>query len=463
MADPIQVDALSRRTVLKGLAGAAGLVSIPAIMAACSSPAASTSASAPPAATSGASVPAASSGASAATGSVTFGSNYSNKDTDTKAMQAVVDAFTAKTGIAVKVNTVDHNTFQDQISTYLQGTPDDTFTWFAGYRMRFFADQGLATDLSDLWTKIGANYSDAFKASSTGNDQKQYFIPFYNYPWVVIYRKSVFADKGYTVPKTIEEFKALGDKMKADGLTPLAFGDKDGWPAMGTFDILNMRINGYQYHIELMKGAQKWTDPKTAAVFDAWKGLLPYNGDIAAALGRTWQDTANLLVQKKAGMYFLGTFAGQQATEKADHDDLDFFPFPTFGTSFDSELGIDAPIDGFMMTAKSPNLAADKDAAMAFLEYLSTGESQITFLVANPNSVAAAKDADTSGYSAFQKKSAEIIGASGAIAQFLDRDTDPAFAKQMQSFLQTWLTKPDQDMTAYLKSIQDFWDSLGIS
>ncbi len=462
MAGPTRVDAVSRRTVLKGMAGAAGLVSVPAIIAACSTPAASGGASVP-AATSGASAPAATAGASAVTGSVTFGSNYSNLDTDTKAMQAVVDAFTAKTSIAVKVNTVDHNTFQDQISQYLQGTPDDTFTWFAGYRMRFFADQGLATDITDLWAKIGSNFSEAFKASSTGNDGKQYFVPFYNYPWVVIYRKSVFADKGYTIPKTIAEFKTLGDKMQKDGLTPLAFGDKDGWPAMGTFDILNMRLNGYQYHIELMKGAQKWTDPKTAAVFDAWKGILPYNGDIAAALGRTWQDTANLLVQKKAGMYFLGTFAGQQATETADHDDLDFFPFPTFGTSFDTELGIDAPIDGFMMTAKSPNLAADKDAAKAFLEYLASGEAQITFLVANPNSVAAGNDADTSGYSAFQKKSAEIIGASGAIAQFLDRDTDPAFAKQMQSFLQTWLTDPDQDMTAYLKSIQDFWDSLGIA
>jgi multiple sugar transport system substrate-binding protein len=329
--------------------------------------------------------------------------------------------------------------------------------------MRFFADQGLATDLSDLWTKIGSNFSDAFKASSTGNDGKQYFVPFYNYPWVVIYRKSVFADKGYTVPTTWADFKTLATKMKADGLTPLAFGDKDGWPAMGTFDILNMRVNGYKYHIELMKGAQKWTDPKTAAVFTAWKELLPFNGDIAAALGRTWQDTANLLVQKKAGMYFLGTFAGQQATAQADHDDLDFFPFPTLGTEFDSELGIDAPIDGFMLTAKSPTLAADKDAALAFLEYLSSGPAQITFLVANPNSVAAGNDADTSGYSAFQKKSAEIIGGSKAIAQFLDRDTDPGFAKQMQSFLQTWLTNPDQDMTAYLKSIQDFWDSLGIS
>ena len=48
MAEPIRVDALSRRTVLKGIAGAAGLVSIPAIIAACSTPAASTGASAPP-------------------------------------------------------------------------------------------------------------------------------------------------------------------------------------------------------------------------------------------------------------------------------------------------------------------------------------------------------------------------------------------------------------------------------
>ena len=32
---------------------------------------------------------------------------------------------------------------------------------------------------------------------------------------------------------------ALCKQMKKDGLVPIAFGDKDGWPAMGTFDILN--------------------------------------------------------------------------------------------------------------------------------------------------------------------------------------------------------------------------------
>ena len=120
--------------------------------------------------------------------------------------------------------------------------------------MRFFADQGLATAIGDVWATVASNYSDALRNSVVGNDGKVYFIPIYNYPWAVFYRKSVFADKGYTIPTTLDELKTLADKMKADGLIPIAFGDKDGWPAMGTFDILNLRLNGYDFHVGLMAG-----------------------------------------------------------------------------------------------------------------------------------------------------------------------------------------------------------------
>ena len=446
---------ITRRRVLGGIAGIAGLAAAPSLIAACTSGGASAS---PAASSGGGASPSTSSGgasaSAAAGGSLTLGSNYSNADTDTKAMQAVVDAFTKKSNIQVKVNTVSHNDFQTQISSYLQGTPDDVFTWFAGYRMRTYANQGLAGDVSDIWGKIGSNYSDAFKNASTGDDGKQYFIPFYNYPWVVVYRKSVFADKSYEVPKTWAEFKALGDKAKADGLVPLAFADKDGWPAMGTFDILNMRLNGYKFHVDLMAGKEKWADPKVKQVFDTWKELIPYQQ--TGALGRTWQQAADGVVKKTSAMYFLGTFAGQQATKKEDHDDLDFFPFPTLGTQFDTELGIDAPIDGFMLSAKAKNV----DTGKAFLEYLATGEAQKVFQDVNPNGVAAAKDTDTSNYDAFQKKSAEIIGASGAIAQFLDRDTKPEFADEMIKKLQAFLTDPAQDLGKFTESIQKFWDSL---
>ena len=86
-------------------------------------------------------------------GTLTFGSNQS----DAVPKQAYADmrrrASTAP-NVKVTINTVDHNTFQENINTYLQGNPDDVFTWFAGYRMRFFAAQGLAGDISDVWANV---------------------------------------------------------------------------------------------------------------------------------------------------------------------------------------------------------------------------------------------------------------------------------------------------------------------
>jgi len=452
MADLGSPLSVSRRAVLKGGVAVAALGGVSAFLAACGTGAAT----AAPGGSGGAPASAGAGGSAAAGGgSITFGSNYSD-DVPKKAMQAVVDGFTKKTGTAVTVNTVEHGKFQDTNNAYLQATPDDAFTWFAGFRMKFFANQGLATDISDVWSQVGKNYSDAFKTASTADDGKQYFIPFYNYPWVVSYRKSFWTEKGYTIPKTIDDFTKLADKMKSDGIIPLAFGDKDGWPAMGTFDILNMRMNGYDFHTGLMAGKQKWTDAKTKAVFQKWAELLKYYDP--APLGKTWQEAAQDMLNKKAGMYFLGTFVGEQATDPAVHDDLDFFPFPLFGTQYDAESGIDAPIDGFMVTAKAKNV----DGAKAFMEYLSTGEAQGIFLASSPNNVAAAKDADTSKYSAFQKKSAEIIAGSNKIAQFLDRDarSDFAGANGMQGFLQSFIGNPTQDLDKFLGGIQSFYDSL---
>src|SRR6185295_4184715 len=164
-------------------------------------------------------------------------------------------------------------------------------------------------------------YTDAFKASSTGDDGKMYFVPASYYPWAVFYRPSVWKEKGYEVPKTLDDMKTLAAQMKKDSLIPLAFADKDGWPAMGTFDILNMRINGYQYHVDLMAGKSAWDTPQVAKVFDTWTSLLPYHKK--ASLGRTWQEAAQSLQRKKTGMYFLGLFVAQQFPP-AEQDDLDF-------------------------------------------------------------------------------------------------------------------------------------------
>jgi multiple sugar transport system substrate-binding protein len=428
---PSAAAGVGRRVFLKGAAGSAAALSLPALLAACGGSSDTTSGD--------------KGGSAKPTGTVTVGS-YQSDDVPKKATQDMFDAFTAESKVKTKVNTVSHNDFQENINTYLQGTPDDVFTWFSGFRMRFFASKGLAGDISDVWTKIGGDFADGIKAASTGDDGKQYLVPTFNYPWVVMYRKSVFADNGYEPPKTIDELNTLGAKMKKDGLAPIAFADKDGWPAMGTFDILNMRINGYDFHVSLMAGKESWEDAKVKTVFETWKGLLPLHQE--GALGRTWQEAAQGLAGKKSGMYFLGTFAIQQF-QGADADDVDFFAFPEVDSAHGIDA-IDAPIDGFMMSAKPKN----EDGAKALLTYLASGPAENIYLKSDPSSVGTNKNVDTSGYNAVQKKSAEIIGATANIAQFLDRDTRPDFASTvMIPALQDFLKNPN-DIDGLIKKIE---------
>ena len=273
-----------------------------------------------------------------------------------------------------------------------------------------------------------------------------------------MYLKSFFKEHNYTPPKTYDEFVALAKKMQTDGFIPLAFGDKDGWPAMGTFDILDLKMNGYQFHTDLASGKAKWTDPKVIAVFEKWKELLPYLS--AGPLGLTWQQAAQQMVTKKAGMYLLGTFAASEVP-KANQGDLDFFTFPSLGTAYDKENGLDTPIDGFMLPSKAN--PKNIPAAKAILECLQTPASVAKYVSMDTGYIGVRKDTDSSKYSDAQKKMGELLAASnGGASQFLDRDSRSDFtgANGMQALLQTFLKDPNQDLAKYVDSIQKVYDSL---
>ena len=422
----------SRRTALKSIAGLATAGLAGGLLSACGGDDKSDS----------------SSNGGSATGPITFGSNYSDAATK-DAFAALTQLAGTSTGVSIKVNTTDHNTFQNNISNYLQGTPDSLATWFAGYRLQFFASQGLLAPIDDVWEKIGGSFNDAVKNLSKGLDGHYYLVPLYNYPWVVHYNKSVFSSKGYEVPTTWDAFVALAKKMQSDGLVPLAFADKDGWPALGTFDILNMRINGYDYHIKLMKHQVPWTDPGVTAVFNQWRELAPYLQK--GANGRIWQDAAKALENKQAGMMFQGTNQVAANYSPKNLDDLDFFVFPTINTAYGTDF-MDAPTDGFILPKKGTNQAASKKV----LEYIGTADAEASFLKTDHWDVGVANGLEAPTYNAIQKKSVTEIGKCKNVAQFMDRDTVPDMANAMIKIIQQFIDSPTPATIATIqKSAED--------
>nr|3OO7_A Chain A, ABC transporter binding protein AcbH [Actinoplanes sp. SE50/110] len=381
-------------------------------------------------------------------GPITFGSNYSD-EAPKAAFASLMQQATTSTTVPVTVNTTDHNTFQNNISNYLQGTPDSLATWFAGYRLQFFAAQGLLTPIDDVWDKIGGTFNDAAKSLSKGLDGHYYLVPLYNYPWVVFYNKSVFQSKGYEVPASWEAFIALARKMQSDGLVPLAFADKDGWPALGTFDILNLRINGYDYHIKLMKHEVPWTDPGVTKVFDQWRELAAYQQK--GANGRTWQDAAKALENKQAGMMFQGSNQVAANYSAKNLPDLDFFVFPAINPQYGTDY-MDAPTDGFILPKKGKNAAAAKKV----LQYIGTAEAEAAFLKTDHWDVGLANGLIAPTYNDIQKKSVAEIGKCKSVSQFMKRDTVPDMANAMIKLIQQFIDQPTPETIATVqKSAED--------
>src|SRR4029078_5583843 len=230
-------------------------------------------------------------------------------------------------------------------------------------------------------------------------------------------------------------------------------------PAMGTFDIINMRMNGYDFHVRLMAGKARWDSPQVKRVFNTWREILPYTSD--GALGLTWQEGAQQLANKEAGMYMLGTFVGQQFTG-AVQKDIDFFAYPMINPKWGQD-SIEAPIDGFCMARKGSNSKAAKallsylvsdTEGTALLSYVSSATADNIYRASDPNDVGANRNANKSRYTPLQKKSALLIAKTKHIAQYLDRHTRRDFASAVMSpALQQFLNKPD-DVNGLVSSIQ---------
>ncbi len=353
-----------------------------------------------------------------ASGELTVGSNYSNA-LPQEGLHATIEAFPNE-NVTIALNEVDHNTFQENITTYLQN-PDDVIPWFAGYRMQFFAAQDLLSPIDDVW-EAGLNdtMSEGFKLASTGRDGQLYFVPWTYYCWGIHYRPSVFEENGWTPPATMEDLMTLASSMQDAGIVPFALGNDGRWPAMGTFDQLNFRMNGYQFHVDLMAGTESWTDERVKNVFTEWEALLPFHQENPD--GRTWQEAAAAFVDGEAGMMTIGNFVGGQFPE-GDNSDLDFFPWPEMNPEFGTET-IEAPIDGWMMAASPQN----PEAAKELLYFIGTAGAQEAYLAVDPSVIGAANDVDTSLYSPLQQKVLEAVSAAPTVTQFLDRDSSPEFA-----------------------------------
>ncbi|WP_320202678.1 ABC transporter substrate-binding protein [Agrobacterium rosae] len=374
---------------------------------------------------------------SAFAGEITINSDHSDP-VPKKAMEELIADFQkANPDVTVKWNNFDHEGYKSAIRNFLTADAPDVVAWYAGNRMEPFVKAGLFEDVTDVWTANGLE--DQLKSASPSMtiDGKKWGVPYTYYQWGIYYRKDIFQSQSITPPKTWDELLAASKKLKEAGITPFTIGTKAQWPAAGWFDYLDLRVNGYDFHMQLTSGKVPYTDPRVKAVFEKWAELVKPGYFIENHAAIDWQDAVPQLVQGKAAMYLMGNFA--VATFKnggLKEEQIGFLPFPEITAGI--PVAEEAPTDTFHIAKGAKN----KDDAKKFLAYIASPEVQSKMnatLGQLPVNNKAQKPTDP-----FLEAGFDMLSKATAIAQFYDRDAQAEMAKAGMEGFQEFMVKPDK-------------------
>ncbi|MEG3662521.1 ABC transporter substrate-binding protein [Celeribacter halophilus] len=352
------------------------------------------------------------------------------------AFEQLVAGFEAENpDVTVEVNTFDHEGYKTAIRNFLTADSPDLANWYAGNRMAPFVKAGQFVDVSDVWEENGLKDSLSSALSSMTIDGKQWGVPYTYYQWGIYYNKDVYAKAGVDVPTTWDEFISNCEKFQEIGVDCLTTGTKALWPAAGIFDYLDLRTNGYDFHMQLTNGEVPWTDERVRNVFAEWAKVVPYTSKNVAAID--WQDAASNIVQGKAANYVMGNFA--VATFKdggMTNDTLGFMDFPSINP--DIPRAEEAPTDTIHIPAGAKNV----EDAKKFLAYLARADVQ-SEVNATLGQLPINKNSEV-GDDPFLQQGFEVLStAEGGIAQFFDRDAPAQMAKAGMEGFQEFMAYPD--------------------
>ena len=354
------------------------------------------------------------------------------------AMEGMIERFQKlNPDLNVATTIIDHEAYKTQIRNFLTANAPDVATWYAANRMKPYVDAGLFDDISDVWedeifkTKLGPS-----KAAVTLGG-KQWGVPYTYYQWGVYYRKDIYAELGISEPKNWEELKSNCQKILDSGRKCFTIGTKFLWTAAGWFDYLNMRTNGFEFHIDLLSGNVAWTDDRVKATFANWRELIDMGAYVDNHTSYSWQEALPVMVKGEAAAYLMGNFAVPPLRDGGlDDSKLDFYQFPTITAGV--SVGEDAPMDTFHIPAQAKN----KENARAFLKYVVDAENQTivnkTLQQLPVNSDSAVAD------DKFLNEGLPMLNAADGVAQFFDRDAPAEMAKLAMDGFQKFMVKPDE-------------------
>lgn len=345
-------------------------------------------------------------------------------------MQSIADEFmVTNPDIKVELPFLENEAFKAKLTTLLQSAdaPDVFHSWGGGV---FYeqAKAGFLRPVEDLLSQEAKdNQGQAGVSAFTAPDSHVYGVARDVSEVVLWYNKALFEQAGVDPAsmETWDGFLAGVQAFKDAGITPIAIGAKDKWPAHFWWSKLVVRLAGKDGFEAAARGEGDGFAGedfvKAGEYFLQLAELEPWQqGFLAASYG----DASGLFGDGKAAMHLMGDWdygamKDNSANKQGIPDDqLGILPFPTIeggkGDATDTLGGL-----GGILFSKNAS-----DAAVKWVEFFNSAEQQKKYAEA-AYYIPIAKGAADVMTNPFKQQIARNIGAAHWHALFFDQALGP--------------------------------------
>jgi raffinose/stachyose/melibiose transport system substrate-binding protein len=283
--------------------------------------------------------------------------------------------------VTIEITVLENEAFKTKLATVMQsGEPPDIFQSWGGGVMNAYAKAGLLLDITPWLDTDGGAWRDTFSPGALGVyafEGKNYGVPWDMGMVGFWYNKALFAQAGISAPPaTWSELVEDVGKLKAAGITPIAVGAGEKWPAAFWWEYLATRIGGQAGFNAAASRSGSFTDAPFVQAGQKLQELVAMGAFQDGFLGATWGDEATLMGNGNAAMDLMGQWApgafnDNSASGTGIGADLGWFPFPAVEGGAGAGTDALGGGNGFALGKNAPPEAVD------FVKYLTRAESQM--------------------------------------------------------------------------------------
>jgi raffinose/stachyose/melibiose transport system substrate-binding protein len=335
---------------------------------------------------------------------------------------AAADFSKANPKVTIKVQSIQNEDLDGKLQTALNsGDAPDIFLQRGGGKMAAMVAAGQLMDLTD---KIGKDAKSELGDAALGADSldgKVYAMPLTIQPGGIWYSQDLFKQAGITeAPTTIDELQDAVSKLKAAGISPIAMGAKDAWPAAHWYYFFALRECS-QDVLEKAQSDKDFSDKcwvKAGQDLQDFSSTKPYNeGFLTTAAQQGAGSSAGLVANHQAAMELMGAWdAGVIASltpDKKPLADLAWFPFPEVSGGKGEPGAILGGVDGYSCSAGAPKECAD------FLNFVASADQQTKYYKAF-NTLPANSTAQQAVTEPYLQSIRDAVTSAPFVSQWLD-------------------------------------------